>query len=79
MPAGFQPGLGAGLALVDRYPGGMGLARALDDGALAEILMFARAMAFECSCMKGCKKCTPSQVLRVGPDKQAVLEMLDGL
>ena len=71
--------LGAGIAVIDRYPGGMGMARALDEGALAEVLTWARTLLYECSCMEGCRKCTPSQVLRVGTDKQAVLAMLEGI
>lgn len=79
VPEGFRKGMGAGIAVIDRYPGGMGMARALDDGALAEVLTWARTMLYECSCMEGCRKCTPSQVLRVGTDKQAVLQMLEGI
>ncbi len=77
--AGFLEGMGAGVAIVDRFVGGMGFANALDDGALAELLVWTRAMLYECSCMDGCEKCSPPAVLRVGPDKQAVLQMLDGL
>ncbi|MCB9678572.1 MAG: DUF1998 domain-containing protein [Alphaproteobacteria bacterium] len=77
--AGFLEGMGAGVAVVDRFVGGMGFANALDDGALAELLTWARAMLYECGCMDGCEKCSPAAVLRVGPDKQAVLKMLDGL
>jgi hypothetical protein len=77
--AGFLEGMGAGIAVVDRFVGGMGFANALDDGALVELLVWTRAMLYECGCMDGCAKCSPPAVLRVGPDKQAVLKMLDGL
>jgi len=77
--AGFIEGMGAGVAVVDRFIGGMGFARALDDGALQELLVWTRAMLFECSCMDGCERCSPPAVLRVGADKQAVLKMLQGL
>ncbi|MEZ4319166.1 MAG: DUF1998 domain-containing protein [Myxococcota bacterium] len=77
--AGFLEGMGAGIAIVDRFVGGMGFAGALDDGALVELLVWTRAMLYECSCMEGCERCSPPVVLRVGPDKQAVLQMLEGL
>ncbi|MCA9572715.1 MAG: DUF1998 domain-containing protein, partial [Myxococcales bacterium] len=77
--AGFVPGMGAGIAVVDRFIGGMGFASALDDTSVHELLVWSRAMLFECGCMDGCEKCTPPQVLRVGTAKQEVLAFLDGL
>lgn len=77
--AGFIEGLGAGIAIVDRFVGGMGFAEALDDGRIHEILGWTRAVLYECPCMDGCERCTPPQVLRVGSAKQAVLAMLEGL
>ncbi|MCB9667946.1 MAG: hypothetical protein H6736_02190 [Alphaproteobacteria bacterium] len=77
--AGFVPGMGAGIAVVDRFIGGMGFASALDDTSVHELLVWSRAMLFECGCMDGCEKCTPPQVLRVGAAKQEVLAFLDGL
>lgn len=75
----FVDGLGPGLAIVDRYVGGMGVARAVDDTMIQELLTWARALLFDCSCMAGCERCTPPQVLRVGPAKQEVLALLEGL
>jgi len=74
--AGLRPGLGAGVAVVDRHVGGLGIARALDDGTVVELLRWARAVAYACPCDKGCYRCTPESVLRMGADKQGVLEIL---
>lgn len=77
--AGFVEGRAAGIGVVDRFVGGMGFAEALDDARLQEILAWTRAMLYECPCMDGCERCTPPQVLRVGPAKQRVLQLLEGL
>ncbi len=77
--AGFFEGMGAGIAVVDRFIGGMGFAAALDDTAIQELLTWVRSSLYECPCMDGCRSCTPPQVMRVGPAKQEVLSMLEGL
>lgn len=73
---GLRPGLGAGIAVIDRHVGGLGIARTLDDGTVIEVLRWARAVLYACSCEQGCVDCTPESVLRARPDKQAVLRML---
>jgi hypothetical protein len=77
--AGFLPGQGAGIAVVDRFIGGMGFAAALDDATLHDLLTWARVLLYECDCMEGCERCSPPSVLRVGPAKQEVLGFLEGL
>lgn len=74
--AGFKPGLPAGVAVVDRHVGGLGVARALDDGTVIDVLRWVRAVLHACPCEQGCFRCTPEPVLRAGADKQGVLRIL---
>lgn len=67
---------GPGVAVVDRHVGGLGVADALDDGTVIEVLRWVRAVLYACPCDAGCARCTPESVLRAGPDKAAVLRML---
>lgn len=74
--AGLQSGLGAGIAVVDRHVGGLGVARALDDGTVIDVLRWVRAILHACDCDTGCHRCTPEPVLRAGADKAGVLTLL---
>jgi len=73
---GLVDGTGFGIAIVDRHVGGLGIAEALDDGTVIDLLRWVRAVLYACPCDVGCARCTPESVLRAGPDKAAVLAML---
>jgi hypothetical protein len=76
VPAGLHQGLPAGVAVVDRHVGGMGVAEALDQQSVEVLLQWTRAILQTCACNAGCAKCTPQPGLRGGPNKAAVLELL---
>lgn len=74
--AGLYQGLPAGVAIIDRHVGGMGVAEALDQQSVEVLLQWTRAILQTCPCNAGCEKCTPAAGLRGGPNKGAVLELL---
>jgi hypothetical protein len=73
---GLVPDWPCGLAVVDRHLGGLGIARALDDGTVMDLVRWARAVTHACRCEQGCVRCTPGLVLRLGPDKPTLLRWL---
>lgn len=75
LPSGF-PEHTAGVALVDRFVGGMGVAEALTEHVVADALSWVYAILFGCPCTDGCLKCSPADVVRNGPVKQDVLRLL---
>jgi hypothetical protein len=77
--SGFADVSRPALLFVDRHIGGMGVAEALPPDVVHELLRWARALLASCpnmSCLDGCTLCTPAEVLKQGPDKQGVLQML---
>ncbi|MBM4368024.1 MAG: DUF1998 domain-containing protein [Deltaproteobacteria bacterium] len=75
-PQGTFPAIPAGVAAVDRYVGGMGVAEALDVYVIDEVLRWVAEILFECPCKHGCERCTPPEALSIGPDKDGVLSLL---
>jgi hypothetical protein len=68
-----------GVAVIDRNVQGLGVAEALDDGAVGEALEWVYAILHRCSCERGCARCTPAVFLEDGlPDKAQVLAALGG-
>jgi hypothetical protein len=77
--ANWWEGLPAGILIVDRHVQGMGVAEALNDAMARSVLEWVYAILGRCTCARGCKRCTPWDVLEYGmPDKQGVLDMLGG-
>lgn len=70
------PGHGAGIAVIDRHIGGMGVIPSLDGDTLDLALQWVRAILQDCRCGHGCTDCTPAQALSSGPDKGGVLRLL---
>lgn len=77
-PDGFLDIPRPALLFVDRHLGGLGLDAALDAQALYNLLRWAWGVLYSCPCMKGCAQCVPASVLKQGPDKQGVLQLLGG-
>ncbi|MEN9799124.1 MAG: hypothetical protein RL653_2820 [Pseudomonadota bacterium] len=68
----------AGLAVVDRHLGGMGVAEALDRATLASLFRWASSVT-RCAnpaCVEGCAQCTPEDVEQ--PDAVGVRRLLAG-
>lgn len=72
----FHQELPAGVAAVDRYVGGMGVAETLDVQLVEGVLVWVRQILQGCTCDHGCPRCTPEDAIRFGPDKVGVLRML---
>ncbi len=73
IPAGFHAGLPHGFLVIDRFIRGMGVADALDDLAVRDVLVWVRAILYRCSqpqCEAGCPGCTPEEVLRAGRENR---------
>lgn len=74
---GFHPGFPAGVLVIDRHVQGMGLGEALDEHLVEEALGWVRGILFGCGCTRGCRACTPVEVLEARrADKQGVLRLL---
>jgi hypothetical protein len=79
LAAGEIAGWPTGVAIIDRNVQGLGVAEALDDGAVGEALEWVYAILHRCSCERGCARCTPAVFLEDGlPDKAQVLAALGG-
>jgi hypothetical protein len=76
LPDRYYKELPAGVAAVDRYVGGMGVAEALDVQLVEGVLDWVRQILQRCPCEHGCPKCTPAEAMRFGPEKGGVLRIL---
>jgi len=74
--ANFYGSLPAGILVVDRFIHGMGMAEALSNRVVRDVLHWVKVILAKCQCPHGCESCTPWDVLQQGPDKPGVLKAL---
>lgn len=60
------------LLIVDRHVGGGGMGEALSLEVIVRTLRWAQAVMKSCRCDKGCKLCTPPEVLHLGAKNEAI-------
>ena len=76
VPAGFAADQPAGVVAIDRYVGGMGVAKALDLPVVKDLFRWVRSTLYNCNCRLGCPRCTPTHALRGTLAKTEVLKLL---